>query len=357
MDFDDTLFENGKLRLRRARDYFVSERRGLKFDDLGVLYNSWREFDEYILLQHHVFDKRKGMRKNTVAVKCNKRGNDVYFYRLEKKLSSFWMRKDIDYFEVRGNAKFCGMLFCTLTYEKGIVSVSDAWEGIGKDFNKWITALRQRFGKISYVRCWESFKNGYPHIHCLLYFHEVSFRVIRMYSNAKKRLIYRVVNVKPISDGMKERWKDFIPETDREVKEMFELCYHSFVDVEGCESFNTGIYYITKYMTKFNISVLTLSLCWLFQKRSYSISRSFYDLITAYMSISNRRKRIQVSLADLLFRDTIKIAQIYDVWVFIGIYSGDLLDIRGDVWSCKVDLNEFDIYEREGMQPILVRKF
>jgi hypothetical protein len=39
--------------------------------------------------------------------------------------------------------------------------------------------IRSHFGKVSCCRVFESFDNGYPHIHCILLFQEYSFSVFR----------------------------------------------------------------------------------------------------------------------------------------------------------------------------------
>jgi hypothetical protein len=50
------------------------------------------------------------------------------------------------------------------------------WEEVGQDFNRWISAMRRRYGKISILRSWESHEDGYPHIHCVLLFDECEFK-------------------------------------------------------------------------------------------------------------------------------------------------------------------------------------
>lgn len=43
-------------------------------------------------------------------------------------------------------------VFVTLTYDTSVCSIEDSWLNVGLDFNRWITRLRRRFGKIEAVR-------------------------------------------------------------------------------------------------------------------------------------------------------------------------------------------------------------
>ena len=72
-----------KPRLNYARNYFLefSLDKDLDFNELEKFYVDWREFMEYIVVQKQTESlKVKGeVDKEIFAVKCYKRGNDVYW--------------------------------------------------------------------------------------------------------------------------------------------------------------------------------------------------------------------------------------------------------------------------------------
>ena len=81
-----------------------------------------------------------------------------------------------------------------------------------------------------------------------------------------------------------------------------------------------GIAYVTKYMSKSKYPSktqnLTLSLCWLFKKRSFAVSGDFQDLI-AVLLYSNCKRFVQLDLLGSLIRNV--------HWLFVGVKSLDEL--------------------------------
>ena len=74
-----------KPRLAYARSYFLDSGYGdPDLKGLEAFYPEWRTFDEYMVLQKQTDKLRmKGdVEKETIAVKCAKRGNDVYWWRV-----------------------------------------------------------------------------------------------------------------------------------------------------------------------------------------------------------------------------------------------------------------------------------
>lgn len=289
-----------KPRLNYARNYFLgfSIDRDLDFQELQEFYLKWRDFIEYIVLQKQTENLRmKGeVDRETFAVKCSKRGNDVYWWRVGKRLRSFQGLKDHIYFDPRGNVKLSNVLFVTLTYDVKRSKIREAWETVGEDFNKWIRNIRKKYGRISYLRCWEASRKGYPHIHVLMIFHDYKFNVTRIKGK------YRVLE-----------------------KEAFEKSYHSFVDVQAIREMKQGIRYVTKYLTKTKnenqTQTLTLALCWLFRKRSFAISGDFHELIVT----KTKSSIIQIDLQGVEI--SLKVE-----WVFIGIFSAKRLGIDRNEW-------------------------
>lgn len=207
--FREGLFDSeNKLRLAFARNYFLefSLDKDLDFKELEKFYLDWREFIEYLVLQKQTESTRvKGeVDRETFAVKCSKRGNDVYWWRVGKRLKLLKGIKDNALFDPHSSIKLSNVLFITLTYDIKRSIIREAWETVGEDFNNWIRNLRKKFGRISHLRCWEASKKGYPHIHVLMIFHDHKFHVSRIKGK------FRVLE-----------------------KEAFEKSYHSFVDVQA----------------------------------------------------------------------------------------------------------------------------
>jgi hypothetical protein len=120
--------------------------------------------------------------KNDVfAVKCAKRGNDVYKARVKKRFSRLIGKtENLSFFNPKDRGeKTTSALWITLTYDTKLCSHKEAWEQIGIEFNAFMAQFRSNFGKVSCCRVFESFENGYPHIHCILLFQEHSFQVFR----------------------------------------------------------------------------------------------------------------------------------------------------------------------------------
>jgi hypothetical protein len=296
-----------KPRLNYARNYFIgfSIDKDLDFQELQEFYQEWRDFDEYIVLQKQTDNLRiKGEAdKETIAVKCAKRGNDVYWWRVRKRLRSLHTLENHTLFDIRAHDKFSNVLFATLTYDIRRSTVQEAWETVGEEFNKWIRNLRKKFGRISYLRCWEASRKGYPHIHVLMVFHDYPFRIV--FSQLKKgRRVYRIAE-----------------------KEVFEKSYHSFVDVQAVRKLREGIKYILKYLSKTKYTgqsqTLTLALCWIFKKRSFAVSGDFQEAVYTILKI-----RYRIIQTDLFGNEVGYRA----IWVFIGIFSGLQLGIYLNEW-------------------------
>jgi len=246
--------------------------------------------------------------KETFAIKCSKRGNDVYWWRVDKRLRFLHELEDHTLFDPHANMKSSNVIFATLTYDINRCSIREAWENIGEEFNNWIRNLRKKYGRISYLRGWESSQKGYPHIHVLLVFHDCSFTV--SFSQLKNnRLVYRI-----------------------EEKEGFEKSWHSFVDVQAIRKMRDGISYVTKYMTKTKYEsekqTLTLALCWLFEKRSFAVSGDFHEWIYAMIGISSYRFQSDLYGHEIELRLS---------WVFIGIFSASRLGIDQNEWRKTID--------------------
>lgn len=173
--------------------------------------------------------------------------------------------------------------------------------------------VRKRFGKVSCWMIFESFENGYPHIHCILLFESTWFDVLR---DRKDR--FRVYPKKLIAKG-----------------------WHSNVDVKATSSLGGAFSYQKKYLLKRISSeekdskvLKTLALCWAYRKRAFSVSELFrqllHDLIIT-MHNSNRRL-LQVTLSGEIIQE--------EKFYVIGFVPADVVRLNEDIWFKKLDSDQ-----------------
>jgi len=275
-------------------------------------YEEWVSEVKYMILT-----RWNGSKNEVFAVKCAKRGNDVYRWRVSRRFKGLCsMADDVVFFNPKDRGvKKTRALWVTLTYDIKLCDFEDAWRNIGKELNRFMACVRKRFGKVSCCRVFESFENGYPHIHCILLFESTWFNVFR-----DKEGQFRVHSKELIAKG-----------------------WHSHVDVKAMSSLARGFSYQKKYLLK-NIDVenadskalKTLALCWAFRKRAFSVSGLFrkllHDLINT-MHNSNRQPR-QVTLSGealLEFR-----------YYVIGFVPADVVRLKEDVWFSKLTSEQVD---------------
>ena len=252
-----------------------------------------------------------GSKNEVFAVKCAKRGNDVYRWRVSRRFKGLCsMAEDLVFFNPKGRGvKRTRALWVTLTYDIKNCELGDAWRSVGVEFNRFMAYVRKKFGKVSCCRVFESLENGYPHVHCILLFESTWFNVFR---DGKGH--FRVHSKKLIAEG-----------------------WHSNVDVKATSSLAGGFSYQKKYLLK-NIDVenadskalKTLALCWAYRKRAFSVSGLFrqllHDLIND-MHNSNRQLR-QVTLSGEVLLE-------YKFYV-LAFVPADVVRLKKDVWFSKL---------------------
>ena len=313
---------DGKPRLACARSYFL-DRRNMDLEGLVEYFITWMNYDEYMILQKQTFDG-KIFDKKTIAVKCSKRGNDVYKYRVRKRFSFLSTLENKIHFDWENKAlknHKTSCLFVTLTFNSALCGIYEAWEvRVGREYNSWITNLRNKFGRIEAIRTFEGYENGYPHIHVVLLFGDVEFNTF-----------------KTMKDG-RDIWR--IQE-----KAVFELGWNSWVDVQAVKDLKGGLWYLSKHILKNQVVgsdptseedlhkyYLTLALNWIFKKRSFAISGGFLDLMNT-LHKSNFSDDVQITLEG----DS---AYYHVVWVFIGIFSAEKLGISNNSWCVDLSLRD-----------------
>ncbi|MBD3198049.1 MAG: hypothetical protein GF317_23565 [Candidatus Lokiarchaeota archaeon] len=253
--------------LSHVRNDYVNGQ--LSFEEVKRKYVSWVNRDEYLVFYSEI--ENKNGENLYYAIKCAKRGNDVYRNRIYKRFREFYDLRKID-----NEIVFCdnhkisasNIFFLTLTYDTKLCSIDEAWEKIGKQFNEFLTNIKNNFGKCYIIRCFESFKNGYPHIHAILFFQDASFKIIK--------------NVKVLRNKKKIR---YLLETP--IKEYFESKWHSFIKIEALKDLG-GLFYLLKYITKVQFSQNNFSTnarLWLHGKRSYSMSMYFKDYFLNFIGL------------------------------------------------------------------------
>jgi len=302
------LLHDGRPRLQAARSWFLREAEDLDLHGLRQFYRAWRAFDEYLVLQAQT-DYGDRIEKRTVAVKCSKRGNDVYLRRVRRRFGVFH-GKDGEFFHAKDRVRRSSVLFVTLTMDPKRISLHDSWVKVSSEFNRWITGLREKYGDISALRTWESHESGYPHVHVMLIFHGHEFDVWSQPRKGDGDLVWRI--------GEK-------PE--------FEL-FPGFVDVRAARTFSAVVRYIEKRVLQGTDKAmekdrgdLTMALLWVFRKRSFSASvdlrRAMVDLITVMRNSKGQR--------------TLSMGRLVVHWVLIGVFSAGELGLDGSEWSAVLD--------------------
>lgn len=330
LDVKDFLNERGKPRLKQTQYYYDCN--SMSNESLIGVFWYWRSYVEYIRFQL-IRKNYEGMNEKRLDVLkiCSKRGNEVYRWRLKKRFKEIGDIEEIKFFDFDDEKAETPCLFLTLTYDIKRCSMKEAWKNIGNEWNRYITKLRKKFGKIDVIRVWESTERGYPHIHAILYFVDRKFDILFMSDKHNVKIA--------------------------RIKEKVEFeGYHSFVDVFGVDSLSTALNYILKYLFKVHSensgykAKLTLANLWIHQKRCFSISGDFInDLISARHN-SNSELKGQSNLK----------GEIIDKWVRVGFYNRDEvkeefgLDAKGEwvfVLSRSVSDSPLEILVGPGPDP------
>ena len=276
----------------------------LQFDDslehIIDQYLVWVNDDKYMIL-----GKKKESDFEYFAVKCSKRGNDVYRKRVSTRFNEVLFGvDDLRFFnrKERGGQKKTRALFVTLTCDTKLCSWEEARNRVSNDFNRFMANVRKGFGGVSCVRVYEASSRGYPHIHCILLFDSFEFNVFR-----GQRGKFRIKS-----------------------KSVFERYWHSFIDVQGMDCIGGGLGYLRKYLLKGcdaeradSKGLLTLALTWAFRKRAFSISGKSHRILN------------ELSEEDDLDEDGQGPGSVF---VVIGFVSARLVGLEPDVWFKQLDV-------------------
>lgn len=287
---------SGKPRLAYARDYFLG-RRGPDLDELTRFYRGWRDLDEYGVMQKQTWTGYD-VEKKTIAVKCSKRGNDVYLARTDRRFRVLMNQKDTEFFPISEARPKVNLLFVTLTWAAG--GIRDSWENNGKYFNRWITNLREKYGDLDYLRTWEAFENGCCHVHLMILFNEVTFQ-----------------GFKTIDQDGKFVWRI-------EEKPAFERSWPAFVDVRAVRTYSAVVRYLQKRILRGTdkgdqqAGDLTFSLLWIFRKRAFALSRDLAARLADLIRTLHNSKS----------QATLTGGFVEVKWVWLGVFSASELDLN-----------------------------
>ena len=220
-----------------------------------------------------------------VNKKSVKRGNDVYIRLLKDKFNPFFNSKNHKCFfstvvnSRRKRVQHTRMLYVTGTCDHNITGdISASWVAFGKYWNEFITRIRDTFGKVAYIRTWQSQDNGYPHFHSLIYFFDFEFSVVYWHQDNS----FRVHNRQKVVVNHRSGKKDFC----RDVIKSFWKWGH--LDVKCCDNTKDALKDLLKYVTrdlKGGSADLTNAMVWYFGKKSFAVSDAFYDLFGGCASL------------------------------------------------------------------------
>lgn len=261
-----------------ARGNRALRRASRKLRSVSCRKRSIEEVREDPDLKRIVFNYQAWVSENTWAV-FNDNGGQVHQFLSPKRGNEPYMRRvDRGFYglnDLINTVSYCpeytGLLFVTLTMDPAKILRPDSWHKIGQFYNSFITNMRKTFKTAFHpIRCFETQRNGYPHIHALIW------TPSKMWDVYKREGTYRLKDV-GLLQKIKNKWK------------------HGYSDIQACISGRYAFNYILKYIKdksardepiKHSVfsrrilrPVLNYAMQWNYKKRSYAVGRYYRDLI------------------------------------------------------------------------------
>ena len=119
-------------------------------EELIEIYRKWRDQDEYAVFCEFLPD----FKLKYHAMKCAKRGNDVYNWRIKKRFKELDelgnLYGDNKIFDINLPNPQTNCLFLTLTYDTKLDDKDTAWKKISTDYNRAITRLRKNMVRFQF---------------------------------------------------------------------------------------------------------------------------------------------------------------------------------------------------------------
>lgn len=300
--------------LAGAREQFLND---MNVESLVREFDAWMSKKSWILIQN------KDDPTEYKVIPAVKRGDEIYSRRTLRKLLGVkdWAiaQQKEHFFKQVGRKQYTRACMGSLQVKKNGLFMWGYWEeyvskrgkykglvvrkrrGIGDLFNKFITKMRQHYGKISYVRVWEAHKSGFPHIHVLLIFEDTWFEVYKKRVWNKKKQCYQWVW---LFSGRK--WKTYNRSTkkwemrtdgrwwwDHPFKRLWNPSKGKGIredpwdmsDWKGVYDLAGAIGYQVKYLSKLlthrtQHAMKNLALQWVYGTRAYSVSKNLLDMLS-----------------------------------------------------------------------------
>jgi hypothetical protein len=323
----------GQVRLGKVRDFIpVVHQDQLEF--LQEIYLKWVSQDEWMLLKGTYFETGE---QQHLAVKCSKRGNDVFNRRLDQKLgflSRLGLKKK-DFFSLEDfkphKRVMAQLLWFTLTYDSNRCSLHESWINVSEEFNLFMTNLRNKYGKIQVLKFIQGFPGqgparGYPHFHAILLFEEANFQVFPHWESREdgsEELAFRIHEKDELADQGK---------------------WHSWVDVKALKSMSSAVNYCRKYgQGTYDVvseegqvneeALMNCSMNWLYRKQTYSLSSRFHEALSDLIEHLQGSKVFQARL------DGSEAIPLWS-WEFLGVRSHEELEKCGldpPGWTLEVE--------------------
>lgn len=313
---DNSSFCNdyGSIRVKLVRKYIDKKNlNSPKIEQIKELYTTWRDTVEILPLKLVFYDEKvffvpdlntttekycnylgahgikysnyldfvfiEGERYEWSPKICCKRGNKVYVDIVKEKFSPLvHSDKHKQFFSTQINKKRLRVRKTKLLYLTGTCNhditgnISNSWDSFGSYWNSFITNIRDQFGKVEFLRAWQSQKNGYPHYHALVYFYDFDFTVTYWEPDKSWRVHNRQKHKgKFVRDKLKKAWK------------------WGNLEIKCCDNTKKALTDILKYITRDlegGGSDLTNAMAWYFGKRSYSFSKGFPAIFAGNISIA-----------------------------------------------------------------------
>jgi hypothetical protein len=293
----------------------------ISYDEVQELYQTWVNQDEGFVLQLQ-YGSKHNFKKRTIAVKCAKRGNDVYRYRVNNRLKL--LSNALESAGIKISSTRANTIFVTLTTAASGLNIREAWDNIGKRWNRLLSAFKSKYGSLDHVRSWESTEAGYPHVHALMVFRETEFNVFE-----DEKGIWRIQEKKGKKcekhNKCKKCEKGIKCETCKKCKKCekgMEDYWDSFMDVQVPKDREKAKWYVLKEIFKhgysFELGTKTLAMLWVFHKRAFSISKGLGQAINR-LDIAMHNSNQKTKALDLF---GLPIDDLQDAkWVFVGVFS------------------------------------
>jgi len=298
--FELILNENGSPLASKIRKLYFSNVE--TYGDLNLaleLYKRYRDHPDYIILYNVKSNRYK-------AIKSAKRGNDVYLYRIRKRLQPILNKLKGCNVVFAENDKHriytTYFLFVNLTFD---CSPEETYEK-AKGIKEFMDLLRKVLGKV-YIVAWglDLQSSGKLHYDAVIYVpHGV--RVRWWYSQHRKKHILVLVDQKLFED-IKSKWR------------------YGFANIEGVSSLREALEYCLKYVLSSAQNELLNTIAILYRKRTFYIAtHKVFNLIFEHFGVDMR-----------LDPPMNKCDQSPYIWV--GLYPAWRWGINPDKWVVEFD--------------------